>query len=73
MYIPVAPGAAIAIGLVVVGKDPGTAMVLGLVAIALFFFAGTSPKQFTGCLVLGATGVVASVASSPKRMRRISA
>ncbi|WDF33428.1 putative lipid II flippase FtsW [Arthrobacter agilis] len=73
MFVPVAPGAAIAILLVIAGKDLGTAMILALIAVALFFFAGASPKLFIGGIVAGVIGVGLAVVSSPNRMNRISA
>ncbi|WP_191931711.1 putative lipid II flippase FtsW [Arthrobacter bussei] len=73
LFIPVAPGAFIGICLVIAGKDLGTAMILALVAAALFFFAGASPKLFIGGIVLGTIGVALAVVSSPNRMSRISA
>ncbi|WP_394252031.1 FtsW/RodA/SpoVE family cell cycle protein [Arthrobacter pityocampae] len=73
MFIPVAPGAMIAIALVVAGKDLGTAMVLALIAVALFFFAGASPKLFIGGIIVGAVGTFLAVISSENRMQRITA
>ncbi|MDN4609737.1 putative lipid II flippase FtsW [Arthrobacter burdickii] len=73
LFVPVAPGAMVAIGLVVAGKDLGTAMVLALIAVSLFFFAGASPKLFLGGLAVGVVGTTLAVVSSPNRMLRISA
>ncbi|WP_104116607.1 putative lipid II flippase FtsW [Arthrobacter sp. B1805] len=73
MAIPVVPAAMIAIGIVIAGKDLGTAMVLALIVVGLFFFAGASPKLFVGGLVLGTIGILLAVTSSPNRMLRISA
>ncbi len=73
MFVPVAPGAAIGICLVVAGKDLGTAMVLALIAVALFFFAGASPKLFIGGIVLGVVGTFLAVVSSENRIQRINA
>ncbi|MEG9248315.1 putative lipid II flippase FtsW [Arthrobacter sp. Soc17.1.1.1] len=73
MFVPVAPGAAIGICLVVAGKDLGTAMVLALIAVALFFFAGASPKLFIGGIVVGVVGTFLAVVSSENRMQRIDA
>ena len=73
MFIPVAPGAVMAMGLVLAGKDLGTAMVIGLIAAGLFFVAGASPKLFIGGIVLGVVVMLLAVVSSPNRMRRVSA
>ncbi|TKV28942.1 putative lipid II flippase FtsW [Arthrobacter sp. NamB2] len=73
MAIPVVPAAMIAIGIVIAGKDLGTAMVLALIVVGLFFLAGASPKLFVGGLVLGTIGILLAVTSSPNRMLRISA
>ena len=73
LAVPVVPGAMIAFGLVIAGKDLGTAMVLALIAASLLFFAGASPKLFViGTAALAVLGALA-VLSSPNRMLRISA
>lgn len=73
MFMPVGPGAFIGVCLVIAGKDLGTAMILALIAVALFFFAGASPKLFIGGILAGVIGVGLAVVSSPNRMNRISA
>jgi cell division protein FtsW len=73
MFVPVAPGAFIGFCLVIAGKDLGTAMILALIAVALFFFAGASPRLFIGGIVLGVIGITLSVITSTNRMSRISA
>ena len=72
-FIPVLPGAALIIALVLAGKDLGTAMVLMLILIGALFVAGLPLRMFS---VFG-VGIVAVVAflvlDSGNRMTRISA
>ena len=72
-FIPVLPGAALIIALVLAGKDLGTAMVLMLILIGALFVAGLPLRMFS---VFG-VGIVAVVAvlvlDSGNRMKRISA
>lgn len=72
-FIPVLPGSALVIALVLAGKDLGTAMVLMLILIGALFVAGLPLRMFA---VFG-VGLVAVVAflvlDSGNRMARISA
>jgi cell division protein FtsW len=71
LCVPLLPVAAVVIGLVVVGHDLGTSIVLLAILVALLFFVGTPMRYFT---TLG-SGVLAMVlmliATDPNRMRRV--
>lgn len=71
--IPVLPVSLAAVGLVVAGKDLGTAIILTLIIASVFFFAGTSLKVFGLALIAAILGAYLGVISSPNRMMRISA
>ncbi len=65
------PGAVIALGLVLLGRDLGTTLVMGLTVLGAMYFGGVSGKTlaFTG---LGASAfAVLFVVTSPNRMNRL--
>ncbi|MDN4476188.1 putative peptidoglycan glycosyltransferase FtsW [Demequina sp. SYSU T00192] len=63
--------AAAVIGLVLAGKDMGTAMILVVIVLVAFWVAGV-PARFFGMVgVLGAFGLVALVFSAKSRVARI--
>lgn len=64
---------AVAIGLVLGGRDLGTAMVVALVVAGAMFVAGVPLKWFGAALVGGAAVISFLVISSPNRMQRIMA
>ena len=67
------PGGAALIGLVMLGKDLGTVIIMGMIMIAALFFAGAPLRFLTGLVAAGAgAAVLASVVSS-NRSSRISA
>ncbi|PID97936.1 MAG: cell division protein FtsW, partial [Actinomycetales bacterium] len=71
LIIPFVPVSAILIGLVLAGKDLGTAMILGLIVLSLLWFVGTPMRILAG---LGAVaGVVAGLLAmtSANRLTRI--
>ncbi|MFC9444215.1 MULTISPECIES: putative lipid II flippase FtsW [Brevibacterium] len=69
--IPVVPGIAVAIGLVVAGNDLGTALVLMAIALACLFIGGFPMKYFL--LLIGGLGAVTAfyVLSSENRLNRL--
>ena len=71
--IPVLPGGGLLIGLVLLGHDLGTVIIMGLIMLAALFFAGARLKLL-GLLSLaaGAAAIVSSIASG-NRTSRISA
>ncbi|HLT85425.1 MAG TPA: FtsW/RodA/SpoVE family cell cycle protein, partial [Phototrophicaceae bacterium] len=73
VLVPGIAVAVLALGLVLVGRDLGTAMVVALVVAGAMFVAGVPLKWF-GAAVVGAAAVVSFlVISSPNRMQRITA
>jgi len=69
---PAAASAAGAIGAVLLGGDMGTAMVVALICVGMFWLAGAPGKYFWG--VAGAAVLFASVlvAAKPDRLARVS-
>lgn len=73
LAVPVLPVSLAAVGLVIAGRDLGTAVILALIIAGLFFFAGASLKVFGYGLMGAALAAFVAVVSSPNRMSRISA
>ncbi|GMA40045.1 putative lipid II flippase FtsW [Mobilicoccus caccae] len=65
------PFGGVVVGLVLLGRDLGTALVLIAIIAGIMWAAGVSWKLFAGVGVLGAAGVAALVAFSGNRMSRI--
>ncbi|MBO1902007.1 cell division protein FtsW [Leucobacter weissii] len=70
--IPVViPGALLALGLVMLGHDMGTTLIMGAVVIGAMYFGGVSWRSLA-LVIVGALGaVVFFVVTSPNRMARI--
>jgi len=70
VLIPIGPVAGLAIGLVLLGNDLGTAVVMFLIVFGLLFYAGIRLK-FLGvaALVIGAFGLVFAFAGSSRTAR----
>ena len=71
VIIPVVPGAGLVLGLVLLGNDLGTAIVVMAIIAAGLFFAGVPGKMLA---IAGAAGAVAATVltlSSPNRICRI--
>ncbi len=69
--IPVAPVAALVIGLILAGNDLGTAMIVMIITAAALFFAGVRLYVFgIGAILLGAATTVLAI-TSPNRVCRI--
>ncbi|WP_139003763.1 putative lipid II flippase FtsW [Arthrobacter crystallopoietes] len=71
LVIPVVPGAGLIIGLVLLGRDLGTAMILMLILAGAMFFAGAPLKMFVSAGLVAVAGVLVMVVASPNRMGRI--
>jgi cell division protein FtsW len=71
LCVPLLPVAGAVIGLVVIGHDLGTSIVLLAILVALLFFVGTPMRYFvtlgSGLLVI----VLGLIATDPNRMRRV--
>lgn len=61
----------VSIGLVMAGRDLGTAMVMAALILVALFIAGIPLKHFALIVVLGAFGAAVAVMSSPNRRRRV--
>lgn len=72
VIIPVLlPGAITALGLVLLGGDLGTAMVMFGIVIGVLFFADVNWKVVTGTVVAAIIAAAIFLVTSPNRMRRL--
>ena len=69
--IPLVPVAILVIGLVLAGRDLGTAMILALIALGALFFSGVKLRIFILPAIAAAVAMAGFAISSPNRMRRI--
>lgn len=70
--IPVVfPGALLAIGLVLAGKDLGTAMIMGAAVLGAMIFGGLNWRTIWLTIAGGVAGVLILVITSPNRMMRL--
>jgi cell division protein FtsW len=69
--IPVAPVAALVIGLILAGNDLGTAMIVMMITAAALFFAGVRLYVFGIAGVILAAGTAVLAITSPNRVCRI--
>ncbi|GAA1362920.1 putative lipid II flippase FtsW [Arthrobacter rhombi] len=65
------PGGLLLIGLVMLGRDLGTAIVIGLVLVATLFLGGVRLKLFAVAGIAGAVAAILMVLVSGNRMTRI--
>jgi cell division protein FtsW len=73
LVVPLLPAAGLIIGLVMLGGDMGTSMVIGAIAFALLWIAG-APGRLFAVLTGGAAGLaVIAVLLRPSRVRRFTA
>ena len=71
LLFPMALGVIAALGLVMLGHDLGTVMVMGMLVAGSLWVAGVPRRWFIASGALGSIGVLALTVSSPNRMRRI--
>ncbi|GAA4530945.1 putative lipid II flippase FtsW [Brachybacterium paraconglomeratum] len=71
LFIPLAPGVAAALGLVVLGHDLGTTLVMAMLVAGAVWVAGVPRRWFLAAGVAGLIGVVALTITSGNRMARI--
>ncbi|MCC3270568.1 putative lipid II flippase FtsW [Arthrobacter gengyunqii] len=67
------PGGAILIGLVLIGKDLGTVIIMAMIMIASLFFAGAPLRFLAAMVAAGGAGAVLMSLVSSNRSSRISA
>ncbi|GAA2864507.1 putative lipid II flippase FtsW [Paenarthrobacter ilicis] len=71
VIIPVVPGAGLVIGLVMLGNDLGTVIVIAAIAAAGLYFAGVPGKMLAIAGTIATVGAVAATVSSANRICRI--
>ena len=69
--IPVVPLMALVIGLVVMGNDLGTALVLLAIVLGLLWVVGAPTRMFIGAMLVGGVAALGLAASSAERMERL--
>jgi cell division protein FtsW len=69
--VPVGPGAALIIGLILMGNDLGTAMIVIMITAAALFFAGVKLYVFGIGAILGGAFITVLAITSPNRVCRI--
>jgi cell division protein FtsW len=69
--IPVVPVMMVVVGLVVLGNDLGTALVLMAIVLGLLWVVGAPAKMFVGSLLVAGVAALALAASSRERMSRL--
>jgi cell division protein FtsW len=69
--IPVVPLMALVIGLVVLGHDLGTALVLMSIVLGLLWVVGAPTKMFVGSILVAGVAALGLAASSAERMERL--
>ncbi|MFF4191657.1 putative lipid II flippase FtsW [Nonomuraea sp. NPDC001831] len=73
MLIPLMPGTAILVVMVLLGRDLGTTLVLFMIFLALLWVVGAPVKLFGGILALAVLAAVIMIKVEPYRMARIGA
>lgn len=71
MLVPLVPVAFLLLGLIMLGGDMGTAMILTAVLFGLLWLAGAPTRMFVGVLSVAAFIGVILVRTSPNRMARL--
>jgi cell division protein FtsW len=71
LVVPVLPVAGLVTGLVLIGGDLGTALVLFAIILGLLWVIGVPARFFVGAVSLVSVGALYLAASSPERLQRI--
>ncbi|MDP9398539.1 MAG: putative lipid II flippase FtsW [Actinomycetota bacterium] len=71
LLVPLLPVGGVLVGLVLLGSDLGTALVLMVILLGLLFFAGAPLRLFAGVLACGAVLAAALARTSENRLERI--
>ncbi len=69
--VPVVPVMSVVVGLVVLGHDLGTALVLMSIVLGLLWVVGAPIRLFVGSLLVASAAALGLAASSPERMERL--
>ncbi|MFJ4170426.1 putative lipid II flippase FtsW [Paenarthrobacter sp. NPDC089714] len=73
VIIPVVPGAGLVLGLILIGNDLGTAIVVMAIIAAGLYFGGVPGRMLAIAGAVGALGATAMTVISPNRMCRVTA
>ncbi|PBC64465.1 cell division protein FtsW [Streptomyces sp. Tue6028] len=71
MLVPLVPVAFMLLGLIMLGGDMGTAIILTAILFGLLWLAGAPTRLFAGVLAVAATIGVILIKTSPNRMARL--
>ncbi|MDX3310314.1 putative lipid II flippase FtsW [Streptomyces sp. NPDC054884] len=71
MLVPLVPAAFMLLGLIMLGGDMGTAIILTAILFGLLWLAGAPTRLFVGVLSVAATLGVILIKTSPNRMARL--
>jgi len=71
VIVPVVPGLLLVIGLVVLGHDLGTGLVLAAILLAMLWVVGAPGRMFTISLTVVGVLAIALASASPERLQRI--
>ena len=71
LLVPVVPGLLAVIGLVLVGRDLGTAMVLGIIMLGMLWVVGAPMRLFVLSISILGAAAAALAAMDPERLNRI--
>ncbi|MET7438812.1 MULTISPECIES: putative lipid II flippase FtsW [unclassified Streptomyces] len=71
MLVPLVPVAFMLLGLIMLGGDMGTAIILTAILFGLLWLAGAPTRLFAGVLAVAATIGVILIKTSPNRMSRL--
>ncbi|MER5226930.1 putative lipid II flippase FtsW [Streptomyces flaveus] len=72
MLVPLVPAAFMLLGLIMLGGDMGTAIILTAILFGLLWLAGAPTRLFAGVLAIAGTLGLILITSSPNRMARLS-
>lgn len=71
LFVPLAVALVPSVGLVLLGKDLGTVLVIGALVLGAMWFGEVNWKYIGACLVAAAVGAVAVALTSPLRVARM--
>ncbi|WP_461009785.1 putative lipid II flippase FtsW [Streptomyces capparidis] len=71
LLVPLVPGAMLLLGLIMLGGDMGTGVILGAILFGLLWLAGAPGRLFGGTLAIGALLAFVLIRTSANRMGRL--